>query len=259
MTTDPLGPAGEPPIAAPPAEGPRRGQLGAFVRSRWGGLVLFPVAVGAWFGAQLALGVALGVVFAVRAGGKVDPVALQEHMNGWAGTLIWSSTAAIGVLALVLRALDALPEPPPRASWRRTAAFVVGGAVLCFAGQQAITWLQRWAGLEWTEQDLVARSLAGDGWLPFALAIVIGAPVGEELAFRCLGYGALRPWTRPAAALVTAFLFAVVHMNLSATFLYVWIALSCTIVYEKTGRFAAPMLVHGVNNGVVVAYLRWGT
>lgn len=167
--------------------------------------------------------------------------------------LIFASTLAIIAVTLVLRALDALPEPPPLASSRRTAAFVVGGAVLCFGGQQAITWLQLRAGLQWSEQELVTRNLAGDGWLLFALAILIGAPVGEELVFRCLGYGALRPWTRPVAALLTAFLFALVHLNATATLLYVWIALCCTVVYEKTGRFAAPMIVHAANNGLAVA------
>ncbi len=248
---------GSPPGAPPAPKVARRGQLGALVRSRWGGPILLFIALCSWLGTQLALGIVLGVVFVVRAGGKLDQVGLEAYLADQSALLIFASMLAIIVVTLGLRALDALPEPPPRASSRRTAAFVAGGALLCFGGQQAITWLQQWAGLEWSEQDLVAKSLAGDGWLVFALAIVIGAPVGEELVFRCLGYGALRPWTRPVAALLTAFLFAVVHMNASATFLYVWIALCCTIVYEKTGRFAAPMVVHGVNNGVVVAYTLW--
>ena len=196
----------------------------------------------------------LAVVFIVRAGGKVDEVGLTAYITDQSAMLIFASTLAIVGVTLILRALDALPEPPPLASWRRTAAFVVACTLLCWGGQQAITWLQQWVGLEWTEQEMVAKNLASDGWVFFTLAIVIGAPVGEELVFRCLGYAALRPWTRPVAALLTAFLFAVVHGNPTATFLSVWIALTCTIAYEKTGRFAAPMIVHAANNGAAVAF-----
>lgn len=211
-------------------------------------------ALGAWLGAQLAVGIVLGVVFVVRAGGKLDQGALEAYMIDMSPWLIFCSTFAIIAFTLVLRATDGLPERPPLTTPGRAAAFVVVGVLACLGGQQAITWLQQWFGLEWSEQDLVGKALAGDGWLLFALAVVVGAPVGEELAFRCLGYSAMRPWTRPVAALVTAFLFAVVHMNPTATFLYVWLALCCTIVYEKTGRFAAPMAVHAVNNGVAVAF-----
>lgn len=193
-------------------------------------------------------------MFVVRAGGNLDQVALEAYMIDMSPWLIFVSTLSIIIFTLLLRALDGLPERPPLASPGRTAAYVAAGVVACFGGQQAITWVQRWVGLEWTEQDLVGKALAGDGWFLFALAVVIGAPVGEELAFRCLGYGGLRRWTRPVAALVTAFLFAVVHFNPTATFLYVWLALCCTIIYEKTGRFTAPMILHGVNNGVAVAF-----
>jgi uncharacterized protein len=190
----------------------------------------------------------------VRAGGTVDQAALEAYMIDMSPWLIFVSTASIIAFTLLLRAMDGLPERPPLASRARTAVFVVIGVAACFGGQQAITWLQRWVGLEGSEQDLVGKALAGDSWFLFTLAVVIGAPIGEELAFRCLGYGGMRRWTRPVAALVTAFLFAVVHMNPTATFLYVWLALCCTIVYEKSGRFSAPMLVHAVNNGVAVAF-----
>ena len=87
-----------------------------------------------------------------------------------------------------------------------------------------------------------------------ALTLVLLAPLSEELLFRRIGYAVLsRPWGRAAAALVTTLVFGVIHFNATATFLYVWLALCCTVAYEKTGRTAAPIAVHAANNGLAVA------
>lgn len=86
------------------------------------------------------------------------------------------------------------------------------------------------------------------------LVVVLGAPVGEELFFRGLLFGALRRRHRFAvAATVSAAVFAVFHvLPLLMPLLFV-VGLGLAYVYERRGSLLASMAAHAGFN--VVGYL----
>ncbi len=247
----------EPSPDADPAPAPapaRPGLRELALSTRLGTLLLVTGGVGFWFGAQIAVGVVIAVVYLVQHGGQ--QAGLEAFLNGMAPWLAVASAGAALAVVGGLRALRTLPATPPTASTRHTVLWVLGLALACLGGQAAISWGQRRAGLEFAEQQLFSDGLKRDGKYFLAFAIVVLAPLGEELLFRRVAYGALAgPWGRPLAALSTALLFAVVHLNLPGLFMYTWLALCCTIAYERCGRAAAPIAVHGINNLVAATSL----
>lgn len=83
------------------------------------------------------------------------------------------------------------------------------------------------------------------------LAVVIGAPVGEELIFRGILYRVARSrWTPMGAAVLTALFFGIMHMEPSNLFGLVGLGLLLAALYEWTGSLLAPMVAHGVYNAV---------
>jgi uncharacterized protein len=104
-----------------------------------------------------------------------------------------------------------------------------------------------------------AAMMQADTWWMVLMAAAIGAPIAEETLFRGLMYGVLRasPVGAIGGALVTAFVWASVHAQysvygLGAIFL---IGLYLAWVREKTGSIVAPILCHGVYNGMIVLAL----
>lgn len=104
-----------------------------------------------------------------------------------------------------------------------------------------------------------ATMMQSDTWWMVLMAAAIGAPLAEETLFRGLMYGVLRasPVGAIGGALVTALVWASVHAQysvygLGAIFL---IGLYLAWVREKTGSIVAPILCHGVYNGMIVLAL----
>lgn len=103
------------------------------------------------------------------------------------------------------------------------------------------------------EQQQVVQVLKGNmEWLSrlvLAITTVLLAPIGEELLFR----GVLFQWIRQigftrSAAYITAFIFAIVHMN-GPTFLPLFVlALILAFVYERTSNLLAPIATHAAFN-----------
>jgi membrane protease YdiL (CAAX protease family) len=248
------------PEAPPPPPEPATPKrlLEGIARTRWGSVLLLLAALGVYLGVQLGCGVVLVVAFiAERGNPSFTPEEFERWMAPWTPALMLATTAAIVALVALLRRLGGLPSLAAEvASPRRTAAVVALAGLACIGGQMLISSAQSAAGLQPTEQQVLVEGLASGGWLPVALTLVVLAPLSEELLFRRLGYAVLSgPWGRGAAALSTTLLFGLVHLNPSATFLYVWLALCCTVAYEKTGRPLAPIAVHAANNSLAVAAL----
>ena len=81
------------------------------------------------------------------------------------------------------------------------------------------------------------------------LAVVTG-PVAEELFFRGFLYGWLRQRLGVARGLLlSAFLFAILHMDPVAFLPILGLGLLFGWVYERTGSLAAPIAVHVFHNG----------
>ena len=107
-------------------------------------------------------------------------------------------------------------------------------------------------GVELADQSLV-ELLRGDGAAAVkalvALLAVVEAPLLEEPLFRGIvfrGFARVMPFS--AAAVLSGFLFALVHVN-AATFIPLWfLGAAFAWMYWRTGTILAPMAAHCVFN-----------
>jgi membrane protease YdiL (CAAX protease family) len=91
-----------------------------------------------------------------------------------------------------------------------------------------------------------------------ALVVVVLAPVCEEIVYRGLLWGALERHAPPrwVPFTVTTLLFALAHFEFARTPLLFVVALPIALARLRTGRLAASVVAHQVNNllpGVVLA------
>lgn len=86
------------------------------------------------------------------------------------------------------------------------------------------------------------------------LAVLVAAPIGEELLFRGFLYRVLRQRFGVTSALwTTALLFALLHVAPHALVPYVGLGLAFGLVYEWVGSLWANIVLHALWNGVVFA------
>jgi membrane protease YdiL (CAAX protease family) len=94
--------------------------------------------------------------------------------------------------------------------------------------------------------------------LAVALVVVGLAPLCEEIVYRGLLWGALERYALPrwVPFVVTTLLFALAHFEFTRTPLLFVVALPIALARMRTGRLAASVVAHQVNNllpGVVLA------
>ena len=87
-----------------------------------------------------------------------------------------------------------------------------------------------------------------------AVMIIVAAPVFEEFIFRGLIFGGLRRSNGLLfAAIASAAIFAIVHPPVSVIPVFV-LGLCTALAYERTRMLAAPIVVHAVYNGAIMAF-----
>jgi uncharacterized protein len=102
-----------------------------------------------------------------------------------------------------------------------------------------------------TAEDGLARTL-------MIIAAVLIAPLSEELIFRGFIYGVCKRFTdAPYAAVISALLFAVVHVHVASFVPLFVLALILVWLYERTGSLLVPMLMHAGFNAVMIAMIFW--
>jgi hypothetical protein len=150
--------------------------------------------------------------------------------------------------------LPAFPRPNPT----RALLSGIGWGVLAWIGSTAIIVI---AG--WVLQQLGMPPEAGtaevaiervDPWL-IVLAIVVLAPIAEEIFFRGIVFNA---WRREGGAVYayvgSAALFAIIHLSLVSLLPIFFLGLVLAWVYERSGyNILAPMALHATVNGISVA------
>ncbi len=94
----------------------------------------------------------------------------------------------------------------------------------------------------------------------FALMLMVGAPIAEELAFRGLLFGALQKRGVGAAwaIIISAVVFAMFHFEPTRFFVLLVPGLVFGYVRWKTGSLGAAMVAHGVNNAPAAVFLLAG-
>lgn len=91
-----------------------------------------------------------------------------------------------------------------------------------------------------------------------ALVIITGlflTPVIEEVVFRGVLYQALRRTMSPgSAALVSAFVFALMHGQLVLFIPFMFLGVVLALIYERSGSLIPTILVHACNNGIILLF-----
>jgi membrane protease YdiL (CAAX protease family) len=206
----------------------------------------------------LLVGVLAALAYASRATGGKPP---ENALYQW-GTAISAAVVYAVVLGLVVliakggpaRELLALRQPP---SWLKALglAFAVFIAVLV-VGAALDPFLH--AGKE--------QGLAPSGWdssraVPFAAnAIVVAgiAPVVEELTYRGLGFGVLRPYGEVVAIIAVGLAFGLAHGLIEGLVILSLFGMGLAFLRSRTNSVYPPILLHAAFNGfaltVSVAY-----
>ncbi|MBI5499749.1 MAG: CPBP family intramembrane metalloprotease [Deltaproteobacteria bacterium] len=128
---------------------------------------------------------------------------------------------------------------------------LAGGAAAILAGLAYVWILPR---TPWFPEDAAPLLRVAPGIDPaLAVLAVAGAPIFEEWIFRGLVFGGLRrsygPWR---AALASAAIFAVMHPPLAVVPVFL-VGLCAAAAYQRAGILLAPVLVHALYNGALLA------
>lgn len=195
------------------------------------------------FGADAAA-LLLGTGDPTLLGSVVVLVSTQIALLVVAWTLVFRPNALAG--------LPALPGRDPGGAVRAG----LGWGVLAWIGSSVVSYLVIVAlealGIDAAPQAAVQALDLIDPWLA-VLAIVVLAPVAEELFFRGVIFNAfLREGGRRWAFLGSSALFAVIHLSIAAFVPIFLLGLALAWVYARTGSLIAPIAMHATVNGIAV-------
>ena len=176
--------------------------------------------------------------------------------------IIYQYEFAVGSLAgyavlfsLVLALTIGLPRrevlalrPPP--SWGRALGLALGALIVIYIGAAVALSLSD-AG---DEQNLTPEGWDGSRAGAYALsfiAVVLAAPITEELLYRGVGLSLLLTRTAtPVAVLVTAVLFGLGHGLVLSLAAFVWFGIVIAIVRLRTDSIYPAFIVHGAFNAI---------
>jgi membrane protease YdiL (CAAX protease family) len=127
-------------------------------------------------------------------------------------------------------------------------------AVGLFTGQQAANDLVTQQEARMPVFRLLREFRAPMDVLTLAVLVGIVVPIGEEIFFRGLTYGAFRrKLNRHAAVLASAAFFAAAHLQVVEFLPILILGLILTYLYEFTGSLVPGMIAHAVNNLAALA------
>ena len=217
-------------------------------------LGLLPL-VATYAGAQVAAALLVGVLAGLWPGGSGAQRVLAVQL-----TYGLSSLVLLGVTWAALRLWRVPPASRPPVRWpglRWAGLGLLCGVVAKFAGD-ALTLLEaHLAGPVHGNNPLVLYPHAFARPLPLLVlggALVVAAPLAEELFFRGLVYGWLRGRLAPLpAALLCAAIFAAAHGSLGLAPPLLLLGLVLCWLYERSGSLWAPALAHAAVNAAALA------
>jgi uncharacterized protein len=152
-----------------------------------------------------------------------------------------------------LAALPSFPGPDPGAAVRSGLSW----GALAWLGSTlvigAVVWLLDLLGSP-PEPEVAERAIALLDPVVVVLAVVVLAPIAEELFFRGIVFNAwLREGGRRWAYVGSAALFAAVHLSFVSVLPIFLLGLALAWVYERTRNLLAPIVMHATVNGISVA------
>jgi membrane protease YdiL (CAAX protease family) len=205
---------------------------------------------------------ALAFVLTVPFGSDATALVLGEGELTLLGAIVLLVSTQVAMLVmgwlLVFRpgALAGLPAlPGPNAAQAIISGVgwgLVAWLVATLAGATVVFVLER-LGIEAPPQAAEQAIAMLDPFLVI-VAVVILAPIAEEIFFRGIVFNALlREGGRRWAFLGSAALFAVIHISLVAVLPIFLLGLSLAWIYQRTGNLLAPIAMHATVNGISVA------
>jgi membrane protease YdiL (CAAX protease family) len=205
----------------------------------------------AWW--TLLVGVLAALAYASRAGGGKPP---ENALYQW-GTAIAAAILYAIVLGLVLwiakggPARELLALRMPR-SWLQALglafAILIGVLVVGAALDPFLN-----AG---KEQGLTPTGWDSSRALPFAANVVVVAiiaPIVEELTYRGLGFGVLRPYGEITAIVVVGIAFGLAHGLIEGLVILSLFGMGLAFLRSRTDSVYPPMLLHATFNGFALA------
>ena len=212
----------------------------------------------------LLLALALVIGSALTAPFTDDALALGsgEGQISLLGSAVILVAAQLGLLIVgylfVYRteALAALPSFPGRDPMRAIVAGLgwgvlawIGSTIVLFLVSELLARIGRPPPVGPAEQAIAMVN----PWL-VTVAIVVFAPIAEELFFRGIVFNAwLREAGRIWAYVGSAALFAAIHLSLESLLPIFLLGLALAWVYQRTGNLLAPITMHATVNGISVA------
>lgn len=216
-------------------------------------------------GPSIVLQVALVIVVATAATipflADAEALVLGEGEATLAGAIvILTSTQAALLLVswlFVLRPRAVAFALPLLGSQRaRPLLAGAGWGVLAWVAASAVTYamvvlLER-LGVE-PELQAAERAIASLDPILVVLAVVVLAPIAEEIFFRGVAFNAwLAERGRRFAYIGSAALFAVIHASLVSLLPIFLLGLALAWIYRRTGSLLAPIAMHAMVNGISV-------
>lgn len=201
-----------------------------------------------WLGTAAVIGLALALYLSMTI--VVTVISGNPYFGAIAANLL-----IFGVGVWWLKREDLKGNSPlvvrPYTELKRNQGFwaLAGGALVLawIVGQSLTLWL--YANLGSASFD---RQVQSKGEVSIALVLlvtVVLAPMAEEMLMRGIAYTQLRKHLPPfLAAIVTAVLFSVLHVNLVQLAVALPLGLLLAAVYEHTGRLLPVVLMHAVFN-----------
>jgi hypothetical protein len=117
----------------------------------------------------------------------------------------------------------------------------------------AAAWVLERVGLP-PEPEIAERAIALLEPILVVLAVVILAPIAEEVFFRGVVFNAwLREGGRRWAYIGSSALFAAIHLSLVLLVPIFLLGLALAWIYRRTGSLLAPIAMHATVNGISVA------
>lgn len=228
----------------------------------WDWEVIWQVlAVGFFFSSQIGLPLLLGIV-------PFD--ASQLSLRGKAFYVLGSYGAMTlgGLTVMYLSIKSYFPLPPDwfRFRWRLPDwGWGIGGYLVALPLVVLISLLnqQLWQGQGGSNPLLLLALQAQDKWVLgiFFFTAAVMAPFFEEMMFRGFFLASLtRYFSVNVAILLSSFLFAIAHLNLSEVLPLAGLGMILGIVYTRTRNLWVPMLLHGLwNSGTLISLFILGS
>ena len=174
-------------------------------------------------------------------GSQVFVIQTVDYLVG-AILLIW--------LASRMKAKNVIEKHP--SNWAQAILWGLIGLVLVIVGQMIILKITALLGQSTASTNTTTLLTVGQQYPAFFLAIIIGAPIMEEIVFRKVIFGNLSAVTgKIGAALIASVLFSFAHAD-GHFILYAFIGLLFCWLYQHTGRIQTSMTAHILMNASVV-------